>query len=114
MNKVRSRTTNARAFLAEWQKRYKITLHDISEDILQAMEEYAGQRREEAAHPAIEQILNRVAHHEITPAKAMELLQNWSDCAAGPADFVPKLQDAQEPQDPKDREIRTYPISDWE
>ena len=114
MNKVRSRTTNARAFLAEWQKRYKITLHDISEDILQAMEQYAGQRREEAAHPDVEQILKRVADHEITPAKAMELLQNWSDCAAGPADFVPKLQDAQEPQDPKDREIRTYPISDWE
>ena len=114
MNKVRSRTTNARAFLAEWQKRYKITLHDISEDILQAMEQYAGQKREEAAHPDVEQILKRVADHDITPAKAMELLQNWSDCAAGPADFVPKPQDAREPQDPKDREIRTYPISDWE
>ncbi len=76
MDKPRGGATNATAFIAEWQKRYTITLHNINEDILQAMEEYAGQRREQASHPDIEQILNHVASHEITPAKAIELLQN--------------------------------------
>lgn len=107
MDKPRAQT--AKAFLAEWQKRYKITLHDISEHMLQAMEEYAGQRREQAAHPDIEQVLNRVASHEITPAKAMELLQNWSDCASGTPDDVSSEQKAV-----KSKEMPTYPRSDWE
>src|SRR2546421_6707718 len=109
MNKPRAQTTNARAFLAEWQKRYKITLHDISEDMLQAMEEYAGQRREQAAHPDIEQVLHRVATHEITPAKAMELLQNWSDCAARMPNDATSKQAAI-----GSKEMHTYPISGWE
>ena len=109
MDKRRSQTTSARAFLAEWQKRYKITLHDISEDMLQAMEEYAGQRREQAAHPDIEQVLHRVATHEITPAKAMELLQNWSDCAGGMPNHATSKQEAI-----GSKEMHTYPISGWE
>jgi hypothetical protein len=109
MDKPRAQTTDARAFLAEWQKRYKITLHDISEDILQAMEEYAGQRREQAAHPEIQQILSRVAAHEITPAKAMELLQNWSDCAASTPDDATSNQKVV-----KSKEMHTYPIPGWE
>jgi hypothetical protein len=109
MDKRRAQTTDARAFLAEWQKRYKITLHDISEDMLQAMEEYAGQRREQAAHPEIEQILSRVANHEITPAKAMELLQNWSDCAAGTPGDV-----SSEQKTVTSKEMHTYPIPGWE
>jgi len=109
MDKPHSKTTNARAFLAEWQKRYKITLDDISEGMLQAMEEYAGQRREQAAHPEIEQVLNRVAAHEITPAKAMELLQNWSDCAAGAPDDVRSEQ-----KTIMNKEIHSYPIPGWE
>ena len=109
MDKLHSQTTNARAFLAEWQKRYKITLDDISEDMLQAMEEYGGQRREQAAHPDIEQILHHVANHEITPAKAMELLQNWSDCAAGtPDDF------SGEQKTGTSKEMHSYPIPWWE
>jgi hypothetical protein len=109
MDKPHSKTTNARAFLAEWQKRYKITLDDISEGMLQAMEEYAGQRREQAAHPEIEQVLNRVAAHEITPAKAMELLQNWSDCAARtPEDKISKEKAV------KSEEMHFYPIPGWE
>jgi hypothetical protein len=109
MDKPRTQMTNARAFLAEWQKRYKITLRDISEDMLQAMEEYAGQRREQAAHPDIEQVLNHVANHEITPAKAMELLQNWSDCAAGMPDEATSKQKAV-----NTKEMHTYPIAGWE
>ena len=109
MDKPHSQTTDARAFLAEWQKRYKITLDDISEGMVQAMEEYAGQRREQAAHPEIEQVLNRVAAHEITPAKAMELLQNWSDCAAGMPNDAASKQNAV-----KSKEMHTYPIPGWE
>lgn len=109
MDKPHCQTTDARAFLAGWQKRYKITLHDISEDTLQAMEEYGGQRREQAAHPDIEQILHCVAAHEITPAKAMELLQNWADCAAGtPEDDISKEKSV------KSKEMHTYPIPGWE
>ncbi len=81
MDKARGDTVNAKEFIAEWQKRYRTTLPHIDENMLQIMEEYAGQMRERAGHPDIEQILERVASHEITPAKAMELLQNWSDRA---------------------------------
>jgi hypothetical protein len=109
MDKHRTQMTNARAFLAEWQKRYKITLDDISENILQAMEEYGGQRREQAAHPDIEQILHRVAAQKITPAKAMELLQNWADCAARtPEDKISKEKAV------KSEEMHSYPIPGWE
>ena len=108
MDKHQGETSNARAFLAEWQKRYKITLHDISEDMLQAMEEYADQRRQQAAHPDIEQVLNRVATHEITPAKAMELLQNWSDCASGVSSDVKRDKAI------NSKEMTTYPNSGWE
>ena len=109
MDKLHSQTTNARAFLAEWQKRYKITLNDISEDMLQAMEEYGGQMREQAPRPEIEQILNRVAAREITPAKAMELLQNWADCTAGTAqDNISKEKAV------KSKEMHSYPIPGWE
>jgi len=109
MDKPRGGATNATAFIAEWQKRYTITLHNINEDILQAMEEYAGQRREQASHPDIEQILNHVASHEITPAKAIELLQNWSDCASGAPDHATNKQ-----KGANSNEMRTYPISGWE
>src|SRR5438105_807368 len=101
---------NAKLFLADWQKRYRIILPDVSEGMLQAMEEYAGQRREQAAHPDIEQILNRVANHEITPAKAMELLQNWCDCAkgvTGDEELELKPTIGRGP-------ISTYPAFDWE
>lgn len=109
MDKPHFQTTDARAFLAGWQKRYKITLHNISEDTLQAMEEYGGQRREQAAHPDIEQILHRVAAHEITPAEAMELLQNWADCAAGTPDA-----DISKEKAVTSKEMHTYPMPGWE
>jgi hypothetical protein len=109
VHKPEQRRLDARSFLAYWQKRYKITLDDVSEHILQAMEEYAGQSREQADHPDIERILSRVASHEITPAKAMELLQNWCDRAKGIA--APDLQ--LEPTNGRGP-ISTYPASDWE
>jgi hypothetical protein len=79
MNKCDHETNNAREFIAGWQKRYKITLHEVSEEMLQVMEEYAGHRRQQAAHPDVEQILNRVSTNEITPRKALELLEGWAD-----------------------------------
>ena len=110
MEKTRREISGAKAFVAEWQKRYKITLQDVSEDMLQSMEEYAGRTREQAAHPDVEQILNRVADHEITPAKAMELLQDWCDCASGSVgdgNIQPK-------QANNAQEMPTYPRSGWE